>query len=340
MGAMSGALTVLEAGPVSTVQDAGRFGFLRYGVAPAGPCDTLLHTIANRLVGNSIGTASIEVTLKGDRYKVVAESVRIAFAGDFAVEIDGQKAETWRSYTLREGQVLSVGYAITGVRGYLAVAGGFDLTPELGSLSVHIRSGIGPFGGAALKQGATIPLKLDCAPLGAERIFDQSALPRSPEVLRVILGPQDQYFGADELARLSRERFTLTPKCDRMGYQLSGPKFDYRRDLPLISEGVALGSIQVLGDGLFIVALVDRQTVGGYPKIATVIGPDIRNLTQTRPGTTIQFRAIEIAEAQKVSRDYAQFIKSLDNHIRSQNQELSSESLLRANLISGVHFDA
>lgn len=337
---MSSALMVLEAGPSSTIQDAGRLGFLRYGVAPAGPCDTLLHAIANRLVGNSTGSAAVEITLKGDRYQVAAESVRVALAGDFPVEIDGQKAEAWRSYTLREGQVLSVGYTTKGARGYLAVAGGFDLAPELGSLSVHVRSGIGPLEGAVIKNGATIPLKLSCAPPTPEQMFEYSALPEVSAALRVILGPQDQYFSADDLARFTQESFTLTPKCDRMGYQLSGPKFDYRRDLPLISEGIALGSIQVLGNGLFIVALVDRQTVGGYPKIATVISPDIRVLAQMRPGTAIDFRAIDLTEAQILNANYARSIHSLDDHIHPPSQELSSEMLLRTNLISGVYSDS
>ena len=231
--------------------------------------------------------------------------------------------------TLREGQVLSVGYTTKNVRGYLAVAGGFDLAPELGSLSVHVRSGIGPLEGAAIKNGATIPLKFGRALPTPEQIFEQSALPEVSAVLRVILGPQDQYFNADDLARFSQEPFTLTAKCDRMGYQLGGPKFDYRRDLPLISEEIALGSIQVLGDGLFIVALVDRQTVGGYPKIATVISPDIRALAQMRPGTAVKFRPIDLAEAQIVSGNYERFIHSLDDYIHPPSQELSSEALAR-----------
>jgi biotin-dependent carboxylase-like uncharacterized protein len=341
MGGMSAALTILEAGPSSTFQDAGRFGFLRYGIAPAGPCDTLLHAIGNRLVGNSIGTATIEFTLKGDHYRITGDSCRIAVAGDFPIEIDGQRMPAWRSHTLRGGQTLSVGYAARGVRGYLAVAGGFDLVPELGSLSVHTRSGIGPLGGSVLKRGEVIPLKLDTAPSAPEQEFDISVLPASSDEIRVVLGPQDQYFSAEDLARFTRESFALSPKCDRMGYQLSGPKMDYRRDLPLISEAIALGSIQVLGDGLYIVALVDRQTVGGYPKIATVVSTDIPALTQSRAGAGIRFRVVSIAEAQALSRSHWGFIQSLDDHIHSPSPSVpNSEALLALNLISGVYFDS
>ena len=337
---MTPALMVLEAGPSSTIQDAGRYGFLRYGVSTAGPCDTLLHAIANRLVGNSIDTAIIEFTLKGDRYKVAADSVRLAIAGDVAVDIDGAKVPSWRAYTLHEGQILSIGYVTRGVRGYLAVAGGYDLSLALGSLSIHVRSGIGPLGGGAIKSDTVIPIKLSSAPAIPEQELDVSVLPDYTGELRVVLGPQEQHFSADDVTRFTQSPFIVTPKCDRMGYQLSGPKIDYRRDRPLISEGIALGSVQVPGDGLFIVALVDRQTAGGYPKIATVIGPDIRHITQTRPSATIRFQPITVAEARAASQDYAAFINRLDDHLRSPDHAFSSEALLAKNLISGVFFDS
>lgn len=336
---MTAALRVIEAGPSSTIQDAGRYGFLRYGVSPAGPCDTLLHAIANRLVGNSTDTATIEFTLKGDRYEVAADSVQLAVAGDVTIEIDGQKKPSWRSYTLYEGQTLSVGYLTTGVRGYLAIAGGFDLAPQLGSLSIHVRTGIGPLGGMALKQSTMIPIKSGRAADVPEQEFDVSVLPEKVDDPRVVLGPQDQHFSAADMAQFMQSPFLLTPKCDRMGYQLSGPNIDYRRDIPLISEGIALGSIQVPGDGLFIVSMLDRQTAGGYPKIATVISPDIRHITQARPGATIHFKPIDIAEARAISRDYAALIRSLDDHLQPPGRALSSEALLAKNLISGVYFD-
>lgn len=343
---MTAALKVLEAGPSSTFQDRGRFGFLRYGVAPAGPCDALLHAIANRLVGNNVGAAAIEFTLKGDRYEVIAETTRVAVVGDVTVEIDGQIVSSWRSHTLQQGQTLSVGYLKAGVRGYLAVDGGFDLLPELGSCSTHVRSGIGPLGGGRITGDTTIPIKLGNASMRPEQKFDVSALPLPSTELRVLLGPQDQYFAPDDLDRFTtQDGFVLTPKSDRMGAQLSGPNINYRRDLPLISEGMPLGSVQVLSEGNFVVALVDRQTVGGYPKIATIIGPDIRKLTQARPGSVIRFRAVDIAEAQKASRDYSTFVARLDNHIKPIEHAkpiehgLRSEALLSTNLISGVYSD-
>ena len=335
---MSAALTVLEAGPSSTIQDSGRYGFLRYGVASAGPCDTLFHAIANRLVGNRIGTAAIEFTLAGDRYRVTADSTRVAIAGDATVDIDGKKVPSWRSYTLNEGQILSVGTVTKGLRGYVAVAGGLDLQPQLGSLSVHARSGIGPMGGTPLRQGAIIPIKHRGSENPPEYEFDISLLPETTDVLRVVMGPQDEHFQTEDLAALVESRFTLTPQCDRMGCQLSGPKINYRRDKPLISEGIALGSVQVPGEGLFIVALRDRQTVGGYPKIATVISPDIRRISQARPGAVIRFQSIDIAAAQAAAREYAAFVGGIDKLIKRPGQSLN-EALLSKNLISGVYCD-
>jgi biotin-dependent carboxylase-like uncharacterized protein len=339
MGVTAG-LRILERGLSTTLQDAGRYGFLRYGVSPAGPCDSLLHAIANRLAGNEVATATLEFTLKGDKYKVEAESVRFAVAGDAAVEIDGQRVPCWRSYTLYNGQVISVGAVTEGVRGYVAVAGGFDLAPQLGSLSIHVRSGIGPLGGTAIDTDGFIPIKFDSAPQDSEQEFDSCILSDQPKELRVVLGPQDQYFSPEDITRFLDTPFLVTEKCDRMGYQLRGPKIDYRQDQPLISEGIALGSIQVPGDGLFIVSLLDRQTVGGYPKIATVISADIRRISQARPGTQFRFHAIDIVKAHEIGRAYAGLIRGLDAHLRSPDATINSEALHTKNLISGIWFDS
>ena len=333
------ALQVEQAGPSSTLQDGGRFGYLARGVSPAGPFDRLLHAIANRLVGNDAGCAAIEFTLKGDTYRVQAERCRIAVTGDFDVRIDGEKAGAWRTHTLRRGQALAIGNCRPGLRGYLAVAGGFDLPQVLGSLSVHTRTGIGPLNGTVLKQGSVLPLKSPEPPRGPDLRIDPKQLPGMPPRLRVVLGPQQHYFSDEAIAAFLNTPFVLAAECDRMGFQVKGPDIPFRRDIPLISEGVALGSVQVLDKGLFIINLVDRQTVGGYPKIATVISSDIRALAQLRPGSTIQFEAVDIAQAQAIHQRERMFIGQLDSLFRPANAEdLTSEQLLEGNLISGVLF--
>jgi biotin-dependent carboxylase-like uncharacterized protein len=339
---MTAALVVVKAGAHSTLQDRGRFGFLRYGVATAGAFDDLYLAIANRLVGNDAGTAAIEMTFAGDTLRVEAERCRIAFAGSFALAIDGAPAMPWQSHTLARGQVIAVGNAAHGLRGYLAVGGGLDFAPVLGSLAVHTRSRIGPLAGRALRAGDSLPLKAPAAPPGPECGYDAGALPGAEAAIRVVVGPQDRYFSPGDCAAFLAAEHVLTEKCDRMGYQLRGPAIDYRKDIPLISDGIALGSIQVLGGGLAIVNLVDRQTTGGYPKIATVIGPDIRVLAQTRPGRRLRFVAVDIDAAAALRRAYDDQLATIDRRIAAvaaNPAPLESEHLLAVNLIDGVARD-
>jgi biotin-dependent carboxylase-like uncharacterized protein len=299
-----------------------------------------LHAIANRLVGNDANATTIEYTLTGDSYAVAKGSCRIAVAGDFDLKIDEQKVAPWRSYTLNAGQQFTVGYARQGVRGYLAVEGGFMLPLVLGSSSVHTRSGIGPWGGKPIRASETIPLMRDAVDGRPESEFDISVLPPPVSTLRVIWGPQELHFDAEAREQFLESTFTVTPKCDRMGYQLAGPEIQYRAELPLISEGVALGSIQVPGRGLFIANMVDRQTIGGYAKIATIISSDIRELVQMRQGQTVRFVPISIVEAQKIGRERSSMLRGLSDLIQQQGHRIPDvEDLLSMNLISGVYFD-
>ena len=332
-------LQVLSAGLSSTFQDAGRYGYLDYGVAPSGPCDPLLHAIANRLVGNDPDTATIEYTLKGDSYAVVTGPCRFAVAGDFDLQIDDRKVLPWRSYRLEPGQQFAIGYANRGVRGYLAVEGGFTLPLVLGSSSVHTRSGIGPRDGKPVQANEIIPLTRAVVDERPESEFDTSVLPPLTNALRVVWGPQQLHFDPTALDQFVESTFTVTPRCDRMGYQLTGPNIRHRAELPLISEGVALGSIQVPGQGLFIANMVDRQTVGGYPKIATIISSDIRELAQMRQGQTIRFEPISVADAQKIRRERSSMMRGLCDFIRQEGHRIPDVAdLLSHNLISGVHF--
>jgi biotin-dependent carboxylase-like uncharacterized protein len=331
---MSGALIVISPGLSSTVQDSGRMGFVRYGVSPSGAFDPLYHAIANRLVGNAPGEAAVELTLIGGEYEIDAPGCRLAVAGDFAVTIDEQPGEPWRSYTLHAGQRFKIGPVLRGLRGYLAAA--FALPRILGSRSVHVRTAIGPFDGRALKTGDRLPLRSQ--PSKPESRFDRNSLPPIRTTLRVVLGPQTHHFAADDVKQFLDSEFEITPRCDRMGYQLQGPPIDYRKDIPLISEGIALGSLQVLGQGVVIITLVDRQTTGGYPKIATVITPDVRQLAHIAPGTKIRFEPIAIEEAQSIRRNYDNSILSgIDGHLTDIRGILpTTDRLLANNLISGV----
>lgn len=335
---MTAGLRILAAGPISMIQDGGRHGYQRYGVSVAGAFDPLYLAAANVLVGNAAGEGGIELTMTGDAYEVAADSVRIALAGDFAATIDGEAAAPWRSHTLNRGQVLKVGAARAGLRGYVAVAGGFDLVPQLGSVSTHIRNRLGGLDGGKLKPGDLLPLRLAAAPAGADRALDPALLPRRGLTLRVVLGPQDAHFSADHIATFLGGAWTIGRDSDRMGCRLEGPVIGHAKGFNIISDGIPLGAVQVPGSGQPIILLPDRQTAGGYPKIACVIAPDIAALAQARPGDVVRFQAVTPQAALAAHRAWRALIVDLPALTRPTGigGDLDSERLLSLNLVGGM----
>jgi 5-oxoprolinase (ATP-hydrolysing) subunit C len=335
---MTSALEVIAAGPGSTLQDRGRFGHQRFGVSTAGAADPLLLTAANVLVGNAADEAAIEFTLVGDTYAVETDSCRIAVAGDAELVIDGQAQLAWTSHRLTRGQRLRVGALASGARGYLAVAGGFDAEPVLGSVSTHLRSGLGGFSGTRLRPGDSLPLKLAEVPLVPERALDPRRLPARANVLRVVLGPQRSHFSEAGLAAFLGSEFTVTAEADRMGYRLDGPTIEHADGFNIISDGIPLGAIQVPGTGKPIILLADRQTTGGYPKIACVIAPDVAALAQLRPGAKLRFQAVSVEEGTAAHRAFAELIGNLPALIETAipGGAMDSERLLSLNLIDGI----
>ena len=335
---MSGALRLTAAGPFSTLQDAGRFGFQRFGVSTAGAFDTVYFQVANLLAGNPPGTAAIEVTLLGDSYTVTAESCRVAFAGDFALSIDETPAATWRSHRLSRGQRLRIGAGKTDVRGYLAVAGGFAVTPMLGSVATHSRTGLGGLDGGALKAGDELPLALSQAPERAELALDARQLPKRQLPLRVVPGPQGEYFSQAGWDAFLGSDYLVSREADRMGYRLSGPRIEHALGYNIISDGIPLGAIQVPGEGQPIVLLVDRQTTGGYPKIATMIGPDVAALAQVKSGDALRFAAVTFDAARAIQAEHRRQMAALAGRLVPVGDVVAPDNhrLLSENLIGGV----
>lgn len=330
-------LAVVAAGPLSTIQDAGRIGYQRYGVSVAGAADPLLHAAANALAGNPAAEAAIEFTLSGDTLRAEGGSCRIAVAGDAPLFIDDAPAASWMSHTLIDGQTLRVGTLRAGMRGYLAVAGGFALEPVLGSLSTHLRNRLGGLDGDRLKPGDRLPLN-PSAPPAPELVLDPADLPARGEVLRVVLGPQDDHFTPAGIAAFLAGRYAVSHEADRMGCRLSGPAIGHAKGFNITSDGIPLGAVQVPGTGQPIVMLADRQTTGGYPKIACVITPDVAALAQKRPGDTVRFQAVDGAEAQRAHRRFRALIDGLPRLLRhaAAFDLYGSERLLALNLIGGA----
>jgi biotin-dependent carboxylase-like uncharacterized protein len=325
---------------MTSIQDAGRFGWQRYGVSSSGAMDRLALAFANALVGNAPGAGALEFMLMGGSFAIEGGTARLAVAGaPCAVAVDGQPARAMTSLTLRPGQTLSVGPAQAGVYAYMAIAGGFALPLELGSLSLQPRAGIGGIEGRALRAGDHLPLALADAPRSPELALDTIPIDADAPI-RVVLGPQDDYFSKEGIETFLSSAYTVSREADRMGYRLAGPRIAHARGFNIVSDGIVTGSVQVPGAGEPIVMMADRQTTGGYPKLATVISPDLRLVSQRRSGEAIRFAAIGIEEAQAVARERAELVRRLPAEARPVRGGLPpSEDLLALNL-AGAAIDA
>lgn len=330
------ALVVTAAGPLSTLQDAGRWGNLRSGVTPAGAMDMIALVAANVMVGNAPTEAAIEFTLAGDSFEVDAEGARVAVAGDAAITLNDSPATGWRSFTLKRGDRLRIGALRSGARGYVAIAGGIDAPPQLGSRSVHARSGLG---GRPLRAGDRLALARPHVAGGGDVVLDPASLPYLAAPIRVVLGPQDDRFTPAGIAAFLGGEYVVTAEADRMGYRLDGPEIEHRDGFNTISDAILTGSIQVPGTRKPIVLMADRQTTGGYPKIATTATASLPTLAQLRPGDRLRFAAVTVTEARALLHAQTVAIAGLPGRLRPllrDPRDLSSELLLSTNLIAGV----
>lgn len=296
-------IRILEPGPQTTVQDLGRTGQMRYGIPPSGPMDRFAFVVANRLVGNADGAAALECTLVGPRLEVDAPGAVAVTGADMPLTVNGAEVPRWATIALKAGDVVKLGPARAGVRSYLAFSGGLDVPLVLGSRSTYVRGRLGGLDGRALRKGDT----LHVLPFGAvrPRRVERRALPEygSESAIRVVLGPQADRFTDAGIRTLLGSAYEVLPQSDRMGARLSGPRIEHARGHDIISDGIALGSIQVPGDGQPIILLVDRQSTGGYTKVATVCSCDVGRIGQARPGQSLRFQAVAVAEAHRLLRE-------------------------------------
>ncbi|WP_112662619.1 biotin-dependent carboxyltransferase family protein [Microvirga flavescens] len=327
-------LIVKSCGPMTTLQDRGRFGYQRFGVSPSGAMDMRALALANALVGNATDMAAIEFMNLGGAFTCEGGDLRLAVAGAGAtLSIEGHTVAPQTAALLREGETAQVSPTRTGTFTYLAVGGGFAVAPQLGSLSLHLRSRLGGLNGEPLKAGD----RLACAPDNSADLFhDPQPLSEVEGPIRVMLGPQDDYFSDTGLRTFLEEEYTISPQADRMGLQLSGPQIEHARGFNIVSDGIVAGHIQVPGSGLPIVLMRDRQTAGGYPKIATVISADLNRFAQMRPGTKVRFTPVEREEAIAAAKAVHDWIETLAARLVPVRFSLTTEHLLSTNLIGGV----
>jgi biotin-dependent carboxylase-like uncharacterized protein len=333
---MTGHLSILRAGAGTTIQDGGRFHYRRFGVTPAGPMDWAAFTIANLALGNAADAAAIEVGLGGIEVSCDVP-VTLAFCGGhFLWTRDGATFRSAMRLTLMPGQRLAARAGAWGSFAYLAVGGGIATSPVLGSRATHTRTHLGGINGCMLQAGDSLSLASDTVSAQSEVAITAPWLERQTQAFRVVLGPQQDYFDDWTLDAFFNSAFRVTHQADRMAYKLEGPTVAHSQDFNIVSDGIALGAIQIAGDGQPLVLMADHQPTGGYPKLGYVIRADIGRFAQLRPGEPCYFVRVDVETARAAFLELDTKMAQTANHLRPIRRVPTTEDLLRINLISGV----
>ena len=313
-------LEVVSPGLQTTVQDLGRFGYQSYGIPVCGALDSVSLRIANILVGNRDHLAGLEITAIGPTLRFTGDTTIAVVGADLEPTLDGIPIPAWESVYVASGSELRFGTPRDGLRAYLAVAGGIDVPLVMNSRSTDIKGAFGGFEGRALMPG-------DLLNAGFTPHSDTSAPNRLPPdisrnptheqhfTLRVVLGPQDDSFTEAGISTLLGSEYTVSNDADRTGCRLEGPTIEHVGGADIVSDGTALGSVQVPGSGTPIILLADRGTTGGYTKIATVVSADIGLLAQAMPGAKIQFESVTVEEAHAIYMTQELMIAELKSYI-------------------------
>jgi biotin-dependent carboxylase-like uncharacterized protein len=338
---MTAGLKVLAPGLHTTVQDLGRPGYQAIGVPVSGALDGSSLRLANALVGNPPGTPALEVLMSGPTFEVAADTVRVALAGpgaSLAASAEKARVGSGQSVTLSRREVIEV---VTGSQSaccYLAVEGGISVPPVLGSASTYVGAALGGLDGRALRKDDFVPLAMPRASERAELRLSSPVVATGDQPIRVVLGPQQEYFTEEAVAAFLDAEFRISPSADRMGMRLDGPCLQHRHGWDIVSDAIATGAIQVPGSGQPILLLADHQTTGGYPKIATVISADLPVVGRRRPGDALRFAAVTVDMAEQLCGDeqrrLAELVAALEPVPTRRRIDLLS--LYSDNLIGGV----
>ena len=287
---MSG-FSVRQPGLLTLIQDRGRFGAHNLGLTNGGPLDSLAFDWANRLLGNDSNASALEISFGGLSLEAGVDTSIVITGAEMPCKINDETINQWQTRSVKKGDRIELGYVTNGTRAYLSVAGGFDITPSFGSTATVVRENIGGLNGDKLQVGDHLPCASTALPqhycLGSE------AQPQygNSATLRVVPGYQQDAFDATQQWRFFNSEYLVSDRCDRMGFRLEGEAI-HSGMVGMLSEGICHGAIQIPADGQPIVLMNDRQTIGGYPKIGSVIPLDTAKLAQLSPGATIRFESI------------------------------------------------
>jgi biotin-dependent carboxylase-like uncharacterized protein len=303
---------VMKAGFFTTVQDLGRYGYLKYGIPISGAMDAFSMIAANLLVANSPNSACLEITLIGPELKALADTQIAVTGGEIPVKINGEDIPMWQTLTIRKGETISFGKVERGCRSYLSVRGGINTPAVLGSRSTYTRGKIGGIEGRQLRSGDVI-CGFNVQPLETRLKMPEDMIPKFSDdfTVHVVLGPQLEMFTDEGVQTFLSSRYRVTIESDRMGYRLDGPPIEHRGGAEVVSDALLPGAVQVPKNGKPIVIMRDAQTTGGYPKIAVVIISDLDLLGQAKPNDMVRFSEITLKEAHEQLLEYRKKLSSL-----------------------------
>lgn len=311
-------ITVLKPGAQTQLQDGGRFGWQRFGVPVGGAMDLWSHRVANLLAGNAEDEATLEILLMGPSLRFEAPACIALCGADLSAQVAGEPLPMYERIQLPAGAQLDFGRRVNGLRCYLAVQGGWAVPPVMGSRSTFVRGGFGGFQGRALRKGDVLPIGGGRpAPLPPAVLPDEVSVPvplaaaQAVTPVRIVPGEHAALFSPEVHALMVQATYQLSPQSDRMGYRLEGPALPRLPGGELISEGVSFGTVQVPPDGQPIVLMAERQSAGGYPKIAHVASVDLPLLAQMAPRQALRFVPITLAQAQALHLERERQLQAL-----------------------------
>jgi antagonist of KipI len=305
---------LLMPGLFTTVQDLGRYGYLKYGVPISGAMDTFSLVAANSLAGNSLNDACLEITLVGPELQALGRTQIALTGGDISPRINDKDVSMWQTLTVQEGDVVSFGKMKSGCRAYVSIRGGIDTPIILESRSTYVRGSFGGMSGRQLKIGDIIE-GFGTRLLNHEYSMPEESVPQFTDQFRanVILGPQANMFTDRGIDTLLSNPYKVTLEADRMGYRLQGPTIEHKTKADIVSDALLPGSVQVPKNGQPIVMMRDAQTTGGYAKIAVVISSDLSMLGQAKPKDIVEFVKTTTSQAHAMLIEYQKRLSSLSN---------------------------
>ncbi|PID41277.1 MAG: allophanate hydrolase [Proteobacteria bacterium] len=303
-------LLVMEPGLCTTIQDLGRYGYQAMGVPVSGGRDSISLRISNALAANPETYEGLEISLQGPLLKVMADSVRLVLGGTDnghieIIEPHQPAIPSWQSVRLEEGTLFRINGITDTFGGFLAITGGLAIPSVLGSKSTFLLGGLGGLNGRQLRKDDKLPLKNNSARIRKEQALNRPLLHFSgvpDDIIRVIPGPQDDYFKPESIKTFFNQPYQISLQSDRVGFRLEGPRLIHAKGFNIVSDGITTGAIQVPGNGLPIILFNDHQLTGGYPKIAHIISADLPKLGRLKPLQKIRFRAVTIEEAEDIRR--------------------------------------